>query len=44
MDYMSEYKRWCEKAVLDADLVAELQEMAGDEAKIEDAFYRTLEY
>lgn len=44
MDYMSEYKRWCEKAVLDADLVAELKEMAGDEAKIEDAFYRTLEF
>ena len=44
MDFTAEYKRWCEKAVLDADLVAELKEMAGDEAKIEDAFYRTLEF
>lgn len=44
MDYMTEYKRWCQKAVLDADLVAELKEMAQDEARIEDAFYRMLEF
>lgn len=42
MNYMDEYKRWCELAVADADLMAELKAM--DEAKIEDAFYRNLAF
>ncbi len=41
---LNEYKIWKEKAVCDADLSAELASMEGDEAKIEDAFYRDLEF
>lgn len=42
MDYKKEYQRWCELAVADNDLVAELKAM--DDAKIEDAFYRNLAF
>lgn len=42
MDYVAEYKRWLEKATVDADVVAELKTM--DEEKIEDAFYRNLAF
>lgn len=42
MDYVAEYKRWLEKATADADVVAELKAM--DEVKIQDAFYRNLEF
>ena len=38
------YEIWLEKAVADADLKPELEAMAGDEAKIEDAFYKDLEF
>ena len=38
------YEIWMEKAVADADLKPELEAMAGDEAKIEDAFYKDLEF
>ena len=38
------YESWLEKAVADPDLLPELQAMAGDEAKIEDAFYKDLEF
>ena len=38
------YKRWCSQATLDPDLTAELKEMAGNPAAIEDAFYRELEF
>ena len=41
---LNEYEIWKEKAVCDADLSAELAAMEGDEAKIEDAFYRDLEF
>ena len=40
---MNEYARWCEKAT-DADVAAELQAIKDDPAKIEDAFYRDLEF
>ncbi|MDD5832294.1 MAG: phospho-sugar mutase, partial [Clostridiales bacterium] len=40
---MNEYSRWCEKAV-DADVAAELLSIKDDPAKIEDAFYRDLEF
>lgn len=43
-DYLNEYKRWCEKAVEDQDLVSELNEMKEDEARIQDAFYRDLAF
>ena len=38
------YEIWLEKAVADPDLKPELGAMAGDEAKIEDAFYKDLEF
>ena len=41
---MEQYKLWCEKATEDADVKAELEAIASDEAKIEDAFYRNLEF
>lgn len=41
---IQEYKRWQELAKADADLVQELAAMEGDEAAIEDAFYRDLEF
>ena len=40
----NEYRRWAECASGDSDVIAELMTMAGDEAKIEDAFYRDLAF
>lgn len=42
-EIMKEYTRWCEKAS-DADVAAELKSIKDDPAKIEDAFYRELEF
>ncbi len=39
-----QYKLWCEKAVGDPDLVAELKEMQGNNELISDAFYKSLEF
>ncbi|MBP3599643.1 MAG: phospho-sugar mutase [Clostridia bacterium] len=39
-----QYKLWCEKATGDPDLVAELQEMSGNDELISDAFYQNLEF
>ena len=44
MEYIKEYKRWCENVTLDNDLIMELKDMVSDEAKIEDAFYRNLAF
>lgn len=41
---LTEYKRWLELAKADAEVAAELISMQGDEAAIEDAFYRDLEF
>ena len=41
---LNEYKRWLELAKADVDIVNELQAMTGNEAAIEDAFYRDLEF
>lgn len=38
------YELWCEKATLDADLIAELESVKGDEEQILDRFYRDLEF
>ena len=43
-DYLSIYKSWCEQAHEDIDLVKELKEIEGHQDKIEDAFYRELEF
>jgi phosphoglucomutase len=40
----AKYAIWMEKATADPDLKPELEAMAGDEAKIEDAFYKDLEF
>ncbi|OON88310.1 phosphoglucomutase [Oribacterium sp. C9] len=45
MDFFEEYKRWIEFAKgSDEDIEKELESMEGDEVKIEDAFYRDLEF
>ncbi len=45
MDFFEEYKRWIEFAKgSDEDIEKELEYMEGDEVKIEDAFYRDLEF
>ena len=38
------YQQWCENATEDADLVAELKSIEGDEDAIIDRFYRDLEF
>ena len=44
MNYMKEYRRWCELAKGDSDVENELAAIADDETKIEDAFYRDLTF
>ena len=44
VDIRKEYERWVKNAVEDPDLVEELKDIANDEKKIEDAFYRNLEF
>lgn len=39
-----QYEAWCSKAVADEDLTAELKQMAGDDEKVADAFYRSLAF
>jgi phosphoglucomutase len=39
-----QYESWCKNATADADVQAELKKIAGDEAAIEDAFYRNLAF
>ena len=39
-----EYTLWIDYAVEDTDVAEELKQMAGDYAKLEDAFYRNLEF
>jgi phosphoglucomutase len=40
----TQYESWCKNAIADADVQAELKKIAGDEAAIEDAFYRNLAF
>lgn len=44
MDIQREYDRWLQNATGDEDVVKELQDMNGDDARIEDAFYRDLAF
>lgn len=44
MTYLEEYNRWCEYAMDDIDVVNELKQIASDEEKIEEAFYRNLSF
>ncbi|MBR2844784.1 MAG: phospho-sugar mutase [Solobacterium sp.] len=42
--WMDEYNRWCEQVFCDEDINVQLNEMAGNETAIEDAFYRDLAF
>ena len=44
VDIKKEYERWVKCALEDPDLVKELKDISNDEKKIEDAFYRNLEF
>ena len=44
MDYMAAYRQWLTDFADDAETVADLQAIAGDEKEIEDRFYRELEF
>ena len=44
LDYKKEYLRWCDLVNEDDDLINELKTIKDDEKKIEDAFYRNLEF
>lgn len=43
-DYQTEYLRWRELAVTDEDIVEELKQIQGNDAAVEDAFYRDLAF
>ena len=44
MNYREEYKNWCTDAYFDEDTKAELKVLEGNEAEIEDRFYKKLEF
>ena len=44
MNYLDEYKRWCESEEFDADTKAELELIKENEKEIEDRFYKELEF
>ena len=44
MNYLEEYKRWCESPEFDEETKKELLEIKGNEAEIEDRFYKELEF
>ena len=41
---LKEYQRWCLSVNEDKDLIDELKDISGNEDRIEDAFYRNLEF
>ena len=43
-EIMAKYDLWCQRATEDADVVAELQAVAGRDAEIRDRFYRELAF
>ena len=44
MNYLEEYKRWCESNEFDEATKSELEEIKNDEKEIEDRFYKELEF
>ena len=44
MDYRKEYEKWCTDPYFDEKTQEELKALEGNEAEIEDRFYRTLEF
>ena len=43
-NYMETYKQWCTDPYFDADTKAELKKIEGDQAEIEDRFYKDLSF
>ena len=44
INYLEEYKRWCESADFDEETKKELLEIKNDVKEIEDRFYKELEF
>ena len=44
MNYLEEYKKWCESPEFDEETKKELLEIKGNEEEIEDRFYKELEF
>ena len=44
MDYRQEYEKWCADEYFDEQTRAELKALEGNEAEIEDRFYKKLEF
>ena len=44
MNYLDEFKRWCESEEFDAETKAELESIKDNEKEIEDRFYKELEF
>ena len=44
MNYLEEYKKWCESSEFDDETKKELLAIEGNEAEIEDRFYKELEF
>ncbi len=44
MDYLNNYRQWCEDEYFDAETRAELKAIADNEEEIKDRFYRDLEF
>lgn len=44
MDYLKEYKKWCESSEFDEETRKELLEIKDNEKEIEDRFYKELEF
>ena len=44
MNYLEEYKKWCESAEFDDETKKELLAIEGNDAEIEDRFYKELEF
>ena len=44
MNWKQEFSRWLSYAELDAELKEQLENMKQDEKKIEDSFYKNLEF
>ena len=44
MNYLEEYQKWCESPEFDEETKKELLEIKGNEAEIEDRFYKELEF
>ena len=44
MEYLDEYKKWCNESIFDGETKKELKEIENNEKEIEDRFYKELEF